>query len=88
MSDDRSTITIPSESCAAILDAVQRALIDRYASKATRKAAFGTDRGGSGGRRRVDKLASQRRKSRRRGAYQDAAASHGLIFSSAPPARL
>jgi hypothetical protein len=40
MSDDRSTITIPSESCAAILDAVQRALIDRYASKATRKAAF------------------------------------------------
>jgi hypothetical protein len=40
MSDDRPTITIPSESCAAVLDAVQRALIDRYASKATRRAAF------------------------------------------------
>jgi hypothetical protein len=40
MSDDRSTITIPSESCAAVLDSVQRALIDRYASKAARRAAF------------------------------------------------
>jgi hypothetical protein len=40
MSDDRFTITIPSESGAAILDAVQRALIDRYASKTTRNAAF------------------------------------------------
>jgi hypothetical protein len=40
MSDGRSTITIPSESYAAILDAVQRALIDKYASKATRKAAL------------------------------------------------
>jgi hypothetical protein len=40
MSDDRFAITIPSESGTAILDAVQRALIDRYASKATRNAAF------------------------------------------------
>jgi hypothetical protein len=40
MSDDRSTITIPEYSHAAILDAVQRAVMDRGASKATRKAAF------------------------------------------------
>jgi hypothetical protein len=40
MSDDRSTIAIPSESCAAILDALQHAIVDKYAAKATRKAAF------------------------------------------------
>jgi hypothetical protein len=40
MSDDRSTITIPSGSYAAILDAVQRAIVDKCASNATRKAAF------------------------------------------------
>jgi len=40
MSDDRTLITIPRSSCAAILDAVQRAIIDKGASKATRKAAF------------------------------------------------
>ncbi|HKD27295.1 MAG TPA: hypothetical protein VKC66_15525 [Xanthobacteraceae bacterium] len=40
MSDDRSTITIPCQGFAAIVDAVQRAVIDKGASKATRKAAF------------------------------------------------
>jgi hypothetical protein len=40
MSDDRSAITIPDDGCAAILDAVQRAIVDKYAAKATRKAAF------------------------------------------------
>ena len=40
MSDDRSTITIPDDGCAVILDAVQRAIVDKYAAKATRKAAF------------------------------------------------
>ncbi len=40
MSDDRSTITIPHHGFAAIVDAVQRAVIDKGASKATRKAAF------------------------------------------------
>jgi len=40
MNDDRSTITIPHHSFVAIVDAVQRAVIDKGASKATRKAAF------------------------------------------------
>jgi len=40
MNDDRSTITIPCQGFAAIVDAVQRAVIDKGASKATRKAAF------------------------------------------------
>jgi hypothetical protein len=82
MGNDRSTIIIPSESCAAILDAVQSALIDRYASKATRKAALSAllaliEAGSSGRRRHVDKLLGERQKWCRRGTYQDAAASHG-----------
>lgn len=40
MGNNRVAITIPADGYAAILDAVQRAVIDRYASKATRKAAF------------------------------------------------
>jgi hypothetical protein len=40
MSDDRSINTIPHHSFVAIVDAVQRAVIDKGASKATRKAAF------------------------------------------------
>jgi hypothetical protein len=40
MSDDCSTITIPCQGFAAIVDAIQRAVIDKGASKATRKAAF------------------------------------------------
>jgi len=40
MSDDRSTITIPRHGYAAMIDAVQCAVVDRGASKATRKAAF------------------------------------------------
>jgi hypothetical protein len=40
MSDDRSTITVPDGGHAAILDAVQRAAMDKGASKATRKAAL------------------------------------------------
>ena len=40
MNDDRSTITIPHHSFVAIVDAVQRAVIDKGASRATRKAAF------------------------------------------------
>jgi hypothetical protein len=40
MSDNLSTATIPDDCYAVILDAVQRAIIDKYASKATRKAAF------------------------------------------------
>jgi hypothetical protein len=40
MSDDRSTITIRRHAYAAMLDAVQRAVIDKGASKASRKAAF------------------------------------------------
>jgi hypothetical protein len=42
MSDDRSTITIPRHAFAAVVDAAQRAVIDKGASKATRKAAFST----------------------------------------------
>jgi hypothetical protein len=42
MSDNRSTVTIPSETWAVILDAVQHAIVDKYAAKATRKAAFST----------------------------------------------
>jgi hypothetical protein len=37
---DRCTITMPEDCYAAVLDAVQRAVIDKCASKATRKAAF------------------------------------------------
>ena len=40
MSDDRSTVTIHRHGYAAIVDAVQCAVIDKRASKATRKAAF------------------------------------------------
>ena len=40
MNDDRSAITIPHHGFAVIVDAVQRAVIDKGASKATRKAAF------------------------------------------------
>jgi hypothetical protein len=40
MSNNLSTTTIPDDCCAVILDAVQRAIIDKYASKSTRKAAF------------------------------------------------
>lgn len=40
MSDDRSTTTIPRYACTAMIDAVQCAIIDKGASKATRKAAF------------------------------------------------
>ena len=40
MNDDRSTITIPHHGFAVIVDAVQRAVLDKGASKATRKAAF------------------------------------------------
>lgn len=40
MSDDRSTITIPRHACAAMIDAVQCAVIDKGASNVTRKAAF------------------------------------------------
>jgi hypothetical protein len=37
---DRCTITMPDDCYAAVLDAIQRAVIDKCASKATRKAAF------------------------------------------------
>jgi hypothetical protein len=40
MSNNLSTITIPDDCYAAILDAVQRAIIDKCASKVTRKVAF------------------------------------------------
>ena len=40
MNNNRFTITIPDEIWAAVLDAVQRAIVDKYAAKATRKAAF------------------------------------------------
>ena len=40
MSNNLSTITIPDDCYAVILDAVQRAIIDKCASTATRKAAF------------------------------------------------
>jgi hypothetical protein len=40
MNDNRFTITIPDEIWATVLDAVQRAILDKYASKATRKVAF------------------------------------------------
>jgi hypothetical protein len=36
MSNNLTTITIPDDCYAVILDAVQRAIIDKYASKATR----------------------------------------------------
>ena len=40
MSDDRPTITIHGQGFAAIVDAVERAIVDKGASRATRKAAF------------------------------------------------
>ena len=40
MSNNLSTIRIPDDCYAVILDAVQRAIIDKCASTATRKAAF------------------------------------------------
>jgi hypothetical protein len=40
MSDNRTIITLPPYATNAIMDAVQRAIIDKGASKATRKAAF------------------------------------------------
>ena len=40
MSEDRSTITIPRHAYAAMIDAVQCAVIDKGGSKATRKVAF------------------------------------------------
>lgn len=40
MSDARSIITLPPQATTAIMDAVQRAIVDKGASKATRKAAF------------------------------------------------
>jgi hypothetical protein len=40
MSDDRSMVTIPHHAFAAMVDTVQRAVIDKGASKATRMAAF------------------------------------------------
>jgi hypothetical protein len=40
MREDHSIITLPPNATSAIVDAVQRAIIDKGASKATRKAAF------------------------------------------------
>jgi hypothetical protein len=40
INDYRSTITIPRDACATIMDSIQRAIIDKGASRATRKAAF------------------------------------------------
>jgi hypothetical protein len=40
MSDDRANIAVPRDAYAAMADAMRRAVIDRGASKATRKAAF------------------------------------------------
>jgi hypothetical protein len=40
MSNNLPTVTIPDDCYAVILDAVQRAIIDKCASTATRKAAF------------------------------------------------
>jgi hypothetical protein len=40
MSEDRSIIAVPPSAFAAIVDAIQHAIVDKGASKATRKAAF------------------------------------------------
>jgi hypothetical protein len=40
MSNNLSTTTIPDDCYAVILDAIQRTVTDKCASKATRKAAF------------------------------------------------
>jgi hypothetical protein len=40
MSDDRTSLTVPHSAYTAMTDAIQRAVIDRGASKATRTAAF------------------------------------------------
>ena len=40
MVDDGAIRTIPCYTFPAIMDAIQRAVIDRHASKGTRKAAF------------------------------------------------
>ena len=40
MGDDRSVVTLSPHATTAIVDAIQRAIIDKGASKATRKAAF------------------------------------------------
>jgi hypothetical protein len=87
MSDNRSTITIPSETWAAILDAVQRAIVDKYAAKATRKAAFSTllaliEAGVVGGT-----SINSRARAARGAAVANTKTLHGLIFSTLyPPA--
>jgi hypothetical protein len=40
MSEDRSITTLPPDAFMAIVDAIERAIVDKGASKATRKAAF------------------------------------------------
>jgi hypothetical protein len=80
MSDDRSTTTIRHHAYAAMIDAVECAVIDKGASKATRKAAFSAPTGT--GRRGIDKghvdeFASGGWERPRPGACQDGAASHG-----------
>ena len=40
MSEDRSIIAVPPYAFTTIIDAIQRAIVDKGASKATRKAAF------------------------------------------------
>lgn len=40
MRDDRAVITLSANVTTTIMDAVQRAIIDKGASRATRKAAF------------------------------------------------
>jgi hypothetical protein len=67
MRDNRFTITIPRETWAAILDAIHTPSLTNMQPKprGCPLGAIGTDRCGTGGRRYVDKLASQRRKGRR-----------------------
>jgi hypothetical protein len=40
MSEDHAIIAVPPYAFTAIVDAIQRAIVDKGASKATRKAAF------------------------------------------------
>jgi len=83
MSDDRSTVTIPHHGFAVIVDAVQRAVLDKGASKATRKAAFsaitGTGRRGIDHRGDVAWFPGEGRP--RADARRHEAAPHGLSIS-------
>jgi hypothetical protein len=89
MRDNRFTITIPRETWAAILDAIQHAIVDKYAAKATRKAALSAllaliDAGAVAEDTSINSPARGARGAGR-GTYQDASWAH--FFDSLPARR-